>query len=223
MREETVRETIKKLLALGEGSNFEAEAQAALLKARELMAKYKISDIDNHKSAVVIHKTLDDIVFGAKTDLWINDLVTVICDAHGCKGAGQRFTKFSRHPVIYGFEDDVDICIEMIRFALSAINYEYNNAKNIVGKRATAAQLKMIRFSYGLGFANGLKAQYDKQNAEEGWGLVLTTPSEVEEVIKNFARTKISSSTKVDSNVYAKGYDDGKSFTKRDRIASRGL
>lgn len=221
MREETVRETIKKLLTLSEGTNFEAEAQAALLKARELMAKYKIDNVNERKSTIVRRKILKDIVFGAKTDMWIADLVDIICTAHGCKGAGIRFTKFSSNPVLYGFEDDLEICEEMIRFAISSIDYNYNNLKSLLHKRATAKQLSTLRFSYGYGFANGLREQYDKQDAEEGWGLVLTTPDAVREATKDFKTRNVKTSKRINPNAYGKGFEDGRSFTTHEKIASK--
>lgn len=222
MREDTVRETIKKLLALGTGSNFEAEAQAALLKARELMAKYKISNVDNNDSSAVIYKTLEDISYGSKTDIWMIELLHTICEAHSCKAIGRRYTKFSCHPVICGFENDVEICEEFLRFTLSVIDYKYGNVKNLYKGRVTSKQLSDLRFSYGYGFSAGLKAQYDKQN-EEGWGLVLTVPQEVTDSIKGTKTKNMSTRRTINSNMYEKGYNDGKSLTNREKLTTKAV
>ena len=77
---------IKKLLALAE-SPVEAEAQAALLKARELMAKHKLSERDLKDVGKREVRDVElEITCSKRRDPWIVNLSGVIAENYCCQG-----------------------------------------------------------------------------------------------------------------------------------------
>ena len=87
---EDYKDKIRKLLALAQ-SPVEAEAKAALLKARELMAKHKLTEAElgeAKKQAVRDVKT--DITCSKRRDPWIVVLAAVIGEHYCCKGYRSR-------------------------------------------------------------------------------------------------------------------------------------
>ena len=81
------KDKIKKLLALAESNN-EHEARAALLKAKELMAEYKIEEIDladskNRK----VKRVYTDHYWTKRGEFWIGSLASVIAENYCCKSA----------------------------------------------------------------------------------------------------------------------------------------
>lgn len=75
------KEKIRKLLALSE-SPVEAEATAALLKARELMAKYKIeqADVQCKETDKLVSITVIDVSYHSQKDVWVHTALGVIED-----------------------------------------------------------------------------------------------------------------------------------------------
>ena len=73
-----IKDRISKILALAESPN-ENEARAALLKARELMAKYKLQpeDLEKKKGSKVVRK-LTGLTCTQMTDSWMLTLSALI-------------------------------------------------------------------------------------------------------------------------------------------------
>ena len=84
------KEKIKKLLALAESNN-EHEAKAALLKAKELMAAHKISEIDlveikNKK----VRKVMSGVTYTNRSNRWVGTLACTIAENYCCGCAVNR-------------------------------------------------------------------------------------------------------------------------------------
>ena len=107
------KEKIRKLLALAESNN-EYEARAALLKAKELMAEYKIEEID---LADVKDKHVKRIVtqfeYTKRGEWWIGSLAQIIAENYCCRSAGSRdaWGAQKRTVMFIGLEGDVDISV----------------------------------------------------------------------------------------------------------------
>ena len=73
-----IKDKIAKLLALGKSPN-ENEAKAALLKARELMAEYKLrpEEIQKTENVKVMRESLG-LTCTKMTDSWLSMLCTII-------------------------------------------------------------------------------------------------------------------------------------------------
>lgn len=80
-----IKDRIAKLLALAESPN-EHEAKAALLKARELMAEYKLrpEEISRSKDEKVIRRTTD-ITCTKMTNTWATRLSAIIASHYCCR------------------------------------------------------------------------------------------------------------------------------------------
>ena len=83
--EKDYREKIKKLLALAESPN-EHEAKAALLKAKELMAEHKLSELDVKDTGKkeVKEVLLEGMQASTRHNPWIIPLSTVIGENYCC-------------------------------------------------------------------------------------------------------------------------------------------
>lgn len=183
-----VREKISKLLALSTSPEQE-EAKAALLKARELMVKYKIREDEiPEQNCKVIKQTLDNITCTKMTNPWIDTLANIIAEHYCCKSYRSRLYRKKESTIGFvGIEDDFNICKEAFLYA-----YDF-----VVGKcqriRACKSQdtstTRKMANAYGLGFCIGLRKAYQKQcELHQEWGLVLQTPQPVLDVIKGFKK-----------------------------------
>ena len=110
--EKDYREKIKKLLALAESPN-EHEAKAALLKAKELMAEHKLSELDVKDAGKkeVKEVLLEGMQASTRHNPWIIPLSTVIGENYCCKAFNNKYSgKQLRTIGFVGFEEDVQIC-----------------------------------------------------------------------------------------------------------------
>ena len=215
------REKIKKLLALAESPN-EHEARAALLKARQLMAEHKLSELDfqdlNHRE---VKKIQTGITASKRKNPWIIDLSNVIGENYCCKAYwshGKR--EQTRHIGFVGFEDDVEICITVFRYAVDCVLSEIKRIKEKNSCYDNRYVTELCN-SYGLGFAVGVLQAFRKQKEEnEKYGLVLVVPKEVLDGCKGMKKENFRAN--VEENIsrreYERGFVNGKAFNPHERI-----
>lgn len=113
-------EKIQKLLALSESVN-EYEAQLSMLKAQELLAKYKLSlrevkDFKVYNSS--IKEKISTVSFTKAK--WKAKLAGLIADNFGC----YHYYKTRRNHTIafFGREEDIAICNIVLEYAVDCIN-----------------------------------------------------------------------------------------------------
>lgn len=209
------KERIRKLLALSKSPE-ENEAKAALLKARALMAKHKLTEAElgiDKKQAVkeVVTKT----TFSTRRSPWINDLSIVIGENYCCQ-AFRRHIKGKRTYKVgfVGLEDDIAVCVPLFEYAVDCVSSK--NART--QKRLAGYPAKVINSlcdGYGYGFVAGLDEAFAQQKAEnEEWGLVLVMPKEVTDATSDFERKdfRSNSSRQLDRDEYNAGLVDGIRF-----------
>lgn len=146
-----IKDKISKLLALAESPN-ENEARLALLKARELMAEYKLTpdEIVREKSETVKREVLD-IKCTKMTNAWIPTLANVIAAHYCCKAYLYRaeYSKTSQIGLI-GLEDDFDICKKIVLYAVDCV---ISGTKSIQKKpHEPAGRYRKNCNAYGWGF-----------------------------------------------------------------------
>ena len=169
-----IKDKISKLLALAESPN-ENEAKMALLKARELMAQYKLTpeEITREKREVL------GIKCTKMTNDWIPTLASVIASHYCCKAYlyREQYSKTSQIGLI-GLEDDFDICKKIILYAVECV---LSGTRRIVkNPYEPAGRYRKNCNAYGWGFAKGLREAYEKQAEQhQEWGLVMSVPSAV--------------------------------------------
>jgi len=109
------KEKIKKLLALAQSPS-EAEAKAALLKARKLMAEYKLTEADlKEAEEQPVKDILTDITCSKRRDPWIVNLSTIIGRNYCCQGYIRR--NKHKQTILIGFiglENDVYFQIGLV-------------------------------------------------------------------------------------------------------------
>ena len=109
-----VIDKIEKLLALA-GSDNENEAKSAMMKARELMAKYEIKreqlkDGEQEERPVV---NFSSVPF---RDEWIHMVSGVIAENFRCRriAVSRIGSRGSFRIRFYGYEEDAEICINIL-------------------------------------------------------------------------------------------------------------
>lgn len=218
-----IREKIQKLLALSESSN-EHEAYAALMKARELIAKHKLDERDFQKKEekkVIKTVYIQGVTYSMRRDPWMSNLIQTISKNYCCE-CFVDLVKRTRYIRFMGLADDVDMCTDVFRYALNCIKEGIKKEK-IKYKEAKAKELTIVSNSYAFGFIKGLKEAFEKQNIEneKGWGLVLTCPKEVSDYINNSCKplkSQCKAKSEIHKNTYINGYAEGKQFTTRKQL-----
>ena len=202
-----IKGKIRHLLALAESPN-ENEARAALLKARELMARHKLTEAElGEAERQAVRNTLTSAVIG---------------ESYCCKGY-RTHTKGRQTQTIgfIGLEDDVEICVAIFKYAVDCIR---------AGVKAVEKEcagyypwyVRQQRDSYGYGFARGIQTALERQDEEkrDEWGLVLVMPKEVQEASQHLGKEDFKARTEdtIDHRAYSQGYAQGKEFDPSRRL-----
>jgi len=95
-----IEKKIRKLLALSESPN-EFEAQAALLKARQLMAEYKLTEAKLHEGNKKVKTIKTSISCTKQTNFWIFTLSTVIGENYCCQAVHEIRNLVKSLPNLY--------------------------------------------------------------------------------------------------------------------------
>lgn len=233
---EQVLATIKKLFALSNNNPNESEAETAMLKAQELLAKHQLSLSDLDRDQVS-----DDVITLSADDRdalpWKYRLASIIANNFRCKtfSSARKCTRSNKidkrsvtTTIFLGHPNDVAIAKEVFIFAkhkaMMGANKWYARVYNEdMNRYGYAKNTKGIKGDYIKGFLLGLNERFKKQVDEKGWGLVLITPQDVVDVFnerqKNFQDGK-STAMRVRGNETVKqaGFNDGLKFTHSKQI-----
>lgn len=209
-----IKDKIKKLLALSQSSN-ENEAKDALLKARELMVKNKLTEADfDTKEIKMVHLLCEDVKWTTDSgNIWMVDLCRVIADNYMCSAAWNTYRGKRTHTlVITGLEDDADLCKEVIGYAIGFMA----NAIKILERRS-GQDHKTVSQSYAKGFILGLELAFDEQKEEHPeWGLVVVKSKEVQEYEDSLGHRDVRTrKAQFDPLAYMKGQNDGRAFNAK--------
>ncbi len=219
------KDKIRKLLALAQSPE-EAEAKAALLRARELMAKHKLTEADLEEAKKrAVRNVLTDITCSKRRDPWIINLAAVIGESYCCEGY-RNHTKGCQTQTagFIGLEDDVEICVTIFKYAVDCIRAGVKAIKKELDGYSPW-YIKQQCDSYGFGFVNGVEKALKGQDEEkhDDWGLVLVMPKEVQEASQYLGKEEFRSRSEeaIDPKAYAQGYEQGKEFDPAHRLEDR--
>ena len=220
-----IQKRIAKLLALADSTN-EHEARAALLKARELMAEYKLrpEEVQPSEKAKVIVQTVG-VTFTVMTDSWVSDLSAIIAGRYCCKAYRNRRHGGKKMEVGFaGLEDDYEVCRRIFLYAYDCVKskcreiQEENRALGVPG-----GAIREMCNAYGQGFTDGLSSAFQKQQEEhQEWGLIMAVPQAVHDATSHHRRASALKRARMDGwrTAYARaGYQDGTEFDVDHRIA----
>lgn len=205
---------IKKLLALATSSN-ENEAQAAMLKAQEMLAKYKLTmkDIQNLKPTQKdVKEKWTPITFKKAT--WKGRLASVIADNFCCYS--YYHTQGTHQVVFFGLTDDIETAAAVFEYAVEYINGRVHQLRQKYYHFGESA--RGLENDYAQGFIEGLLQKYQEQKQQnQKWALVLVKPQVVVEAHRaiKFRKRLVNTSAKYFGNDYAyhEGQYDGQNFT----------
>lgn len=230
---ETVIEKIRKLLALAADAE-DHEAKAAMMKARDLMARYKLSEMDvKQKDAPhELHQVFTDQCFSGVKDNWKADLSRIIAKNHCCVAIARHKEGSSVCTVGFaGLDDDPYIVQDIFRYAVRHIKREEERQRDQVNRwysdqRTRNETMRVWASSYPAGFARGLRDQYEAQfmaqGDEESLALALVIPKEVEDFLGTLGQSKIKfRHERPDAQFVRQGYHDGRSFSPTKALAEQ--
>lgn len=209
---ENVKEKIRKLLALSASSN-EHEARAALLKAKELMIKNKLSeaDFEDTKDHKMVHLVSQKVAWTTDSgNTWMVDLSSTIAENYMCSAAwNHRKGSRTYTLVITGLDDDAELCKTVIEYAVEFVT---GTARSLA--RRKRSDIKSVTKSYASGFIAGLKLAFEVQQEEHPeWALVVVKPDEVKRYEDGLGHRAVKTKkSDFDPLAYMKGEVDGKNF-----------
>lgn len=216
-----IKDKIAKLLALADSPE-EGEAKAALLKARELMAKHKLrpEECQKAENAKVIRQEVG-VTCTAMTNPWAAALSGVVaghycCRAYRTRNAGGRKNSIG----IVGLEEDFEICKRVFLYAYECVISVCNRIRPQPGDESGACREK--RNAYGWGFVKGLDRAYKEQDAEhQEWGLVLVVPKAVTDSMSDMGKPSAFGKVKRGMDEFKRaGYQDGLKFDPSSRLSA---
>lgn len=203
---EKIIEKIKKALALSNNNKNTNEAQAAMLMAQKMMAKYHIEmqEVEDVEEAEIQENEVN-----IKKGSWRKSLMKLICNNYRC----DCFLKGStgKRMIIVGAKEDIEIAKTIYEFAENQLINGFNKYFKNNYEEYTAIQIKnAVKKDYAHGFIRGLNEKFARQKAEEikkdeQYALVVTN-KKVEEYMNNLNFKGYYKSRKKDSFMFADPY-----------------
>lgn len=214
---------IQKLLALST-SNFQGEAESALLKAQKLMFLHGLAGEDINPAIASHEGVTEKEVQHSQTPLWHGKVAVILASNFRCESMWRiqvKGAKRIRIMTFIGFEQDAEIVAAAYSFAIALVNYNMRCIKKRF-PRVTRAYLN----TYIAGFIRGLRDKFIEQVKMEAWGLILVTPAAVTERLASHNPKEIKprgqeAKLSKNTNAYAQGYLDGKTFDPDRKRISR--
>lgn len=211
MTREEALNLVQKLFNLGDKdrNNSDQEAEAAILKAQKLMAKYDISieEVQEEKSPEYsTEKCEHKWDYGYRVPL-----AQVLAKNFRCE-----LFMYGKSIVFMGHKLDAVICRQTFEFAYKFImrrgNQEYNRRYEM------GYNTRGVFNSYAQGFILGLKRSLDAQCV----ALALVTPPDVtakfQEMSQDWSSKSVKMGDATDGETFNKGYKEGKAFLQKTQL-----
>ena len=193
------------MFALAGNNSSEAEAQAAALRAQELIAKYNLTIADGDEKLEMAESSF---VTGVDKS-WKYSLASVIDKNFRVKSywVGQRKVVF------YGYKQDTEVAKEVFQYLFKIC--EKNARRECRKSYQKYGTERGVYFSYTRGFITGIGQKLDEQCT----ALMIVTPPEVNEQWEEFkvqqnmgtlGRVSRNGSDGFRTSVYNQGVIDGR-------------
>lgn len=213
---EKIQNKIKKLLALAGNNPNQQEAEAAFLKAQEMLLQYKIEMHEIEGTDVTNVKIVDVESRQAANTPWARHLADIIATnfrtmIYYSKWPGRR----SMNPVFFGEQEDAEIACSMYEYAVVWLNKTASNYATMM--RVKHGIVKGVKQDFIIGFLKGLEDKFAEQiKSKEQYALVLVVPQKVKEEYSKLNLKAVASSGTIRSHGSTKalqaGYQAGRSF-----------
>jgi len=213
MVDEKLLAKIHNLFKLAEGNTNPNEAQNAMLKAQQLMAQNGIEQSEVNQIIKPKEILSENITEFGRLSWWEKQLSLIIARNFRCEIYIKK-AKSGGSIVFLGLKDDVQLAKMVYNFSVIAIQ---NDTVNFVKKykKYHVVYNVAIKNTYVSGWLKGLDEKYKEQVSQNNWGIVLVKdPLIKQEMNKLHLRKGQSSKVSMghDSNVYGKGFEQGKNF-----------
>lgn len=222
---EKVLEKVRKALNLADPTknNSPEEAQAAMLMAQKLMAKYGIemSEVE-FKEAPEKEAVLADVMFTKRYVWWYGEVARVIANNFRCRVLLGTYKKVVKSIQFVGLKDDVATAREVLKYAIVAIQYHAD--KFARRQHAKGIPMAGLRDEFARGFIKGLSEAFAEQVNKEGWGLILARDALVDQKFEQARTGTINLNLKQAFHpthgdvARAAGYEQGKNFYNTKRL-----
>jgi hypothetical protein len=217
---------IRKLFALAE-SDFEAEAESAILKAQELLLQHGLTmtdveaDPSEEKPKVAATEAVDH---GRKNvPGWHKRLAVTIARNFRCEVFTDFYDEYDgsgRHIKFLGLEEDAVSAKVTMEFAIRAGNAMWKRFKKEHVHSGSSRTTTAIRNDYFRGFVKGIETRFAEQVTEKALVLVKDAVVEREYRKMNLRKGQASrQSTAGSEHATSAGYRDGYSV-QRDKYVT---
>lgn len=198
-----IADKIQKLLSLAGNNPSAEEAQAALLKAQELMAKY---NIEVSASDGAGGYTYDMIETNVKSHKFNDILISTIAASFAVRAIILYIKKLA----VFGRSDNAKAAASAFEFAYKTMVRGGNKATREAGVQPGHKGAAHYYNSYVIGFINGLKSALDAQTV----ALAVVVPDDVNAEFNNrftMGKEKRYGKTAAAYNrsIYNSGFSDG--------------
>lgn len=219
------KDKIRKLLALAE-SPVEAEAKAALLKARQLMAEHKLREEDClEPEKLKVKKALVGVTCTKRLNAWMVALSAIIAENYCCTAFRSKRKGMQTVEIGFvGFEDDFEVCERIFKYAVDCVLSHCKAMRKEYRDIYTGKHIGKMCDAYGYGFARGVTEMFERQTREnQEWGLVLVVPQEVKDKAAEMGEGSVFKEADAPAHMseleaMREGYQDGQEFDPARRL-----
>jgi hypothetical protein len=222
-KNDSIRNKIAKLLEMADPTkNPEAgEAQAALLKARELMAKHKLrpEECKADKDAKVL-RVNTRVTCTAMTNPWAVALSAVISEHYCCRSFRNHMTGRKVQTIgMVGLEGDIEIAQRIFEYAYDCVISEQKHTIKRDPYDAPGTYRERCN-ALGWGFVKGVSDAFRAQEEEhQEWGLVMVVPQQVDDSMKDMGKPKSFGRDRMGFlGDRQTGYEAGRDFNPSERL-----
>lgn len=216
MCKENILNKIKNLLnKTVENGCTEAEAMSAIVTARKLMLKHKVEEKDlvNKSEKDIVKVCLDKYNVSIP---WLYLLIDVFTSNFGIMKCIRKVGKI-QHFILFGFKDDVDCVIELIKCAYEVA--EEKADKYAREYRELFGTAKGVKYAWFEGFVAGIRVNYEEQNKNGEFALMIKVDKSVENEFNNITKDyelheRVIKTNKDNQEAKYSGYVEGKKFGK---------
>lgn len=221
-----IKRKIRKLLDLAGNNPSQNEANSALIKARQLMAKHRLSEGDlNTQQEQEVVDGITNFCCTKRRDGWLIDLSCLIAERHRCVSFRRHVRgKQVNYVGFMGFRDDYEVCTALFEFAAHyALKETKAKGERLKRDGLSAREIRPLMEAFGDGFVAGLREAYKRQDDEDKrYALVLQVPEPVmREASKNGkpqAFRMPSQNDLAEAMCHAEGLMKGLQFPEKTRI-----
>lgn len=207
MNKEQLMNKVNKLLALAGNNPSQEEANAAYLKAQELIAEYNLNmdEFSEQRDEIVMMPTIHSNNEGYRTTL-----AMILAKNFRC-----RVIMSGNQVNFIGYKTDAEVCVQVFNHAYKV---SHNAGLRLERQaRKEGRSTRGVANSYWLGFCAGIKEVLDEQCK----ALMIIVPDEVNEEVKSRASGSYKGGVRLrgtDISAYNSGKSDGRSHMRSRQI-----